>query len=311
MGNTTIAPPLAIGDMELVVRGRFVRTVSLKEEWDIDVDSPRELIAALRAQRVPADLFTFAQRLPYFSPKFSYRMELDNVAAIPISSYDEWWTRQVTQEVRNKFRKSVKRGVTVRVDPFDDDLVRRIKEVYDDSPVRQGSRFTDYDRPFEEVKAANATFVDRADFLGAYCGGEFIGFLKIVYTRGYARVMGIVGKISQRDKAPMNALMAKAVELCASKNVPYLTYGKFIYGTKGADSLTQFKKDLGFQRYDLPRYYVPLTARGRIFLALGVHKRFNEILPSWLVRSALKARSSLFALRSGLKKPAGGSSPDR
>jgi hypothetical protein len=283
-----------IGDIEFVIRGALVRTIVAKEEWDVDIDVPEAVIAELKFRNVGADLFTFMQRLPLSAPKYPYWAETENVAAIPISSYEHWWVMQVSQEARNKIRKSIKRGVAVRIDTFNDDLVRCIKEVYDDSPIRQGEKFLDYQIPFDEVKRGNMTYLDRAVFLGAYHGDELVGFLKIVFTKGYARTMGILGKISQRDKSPTSALVAKAVEVCAKNSVPYLTYGKFIYGSKGADSLTSFKRDLGFQKFDLPRYYVPLTFRGKLFLFLGIHRPCNELLPSWLVRSGLKIRRQFF-----------------
>ena len=44
--------------------------------------------------------------------------------------------------------------------------------------------------------------------------------------------MGIIAKIKHRDKAPMNALVAKAVEICAENKIPYLVYDKAYYGKK-------------------------------------------------------------------------------
>ena len=290
---------IEIGGVELTVNGRIRRVIMAKEEWDIDIESPQAFINELKSRKVKGDLFTFVQRLPHFTPEHQYWMEMDNVAAIPISHYNYWWTKQVTQQVRNKVRKSAKKGVKVKIDNFDDEFVRRIKDVYDDCPIRQGEKFSDYKKPFEIVKEENATFLDRAEFLCAYHGDELIGFIKLVYTEGFARTMGALGKISQRDKAPMNALVAKAVEICAEKKVPFLTYGKFIYGKKGADSLTIFKRDMGFQKYDLPRYFVPLTNRGKIFLALGIHRRCNEILPSWMVKMGLDIRRKLVNLKYG------------
>jgi hypothetical protein len=270
---------------------RKFRLVAAREEWDVDIDHPENIIQEIRSQQLRADIFSFMQRIPHFKPEFAYRMEMDNVAAIPISSYEHWWTKQVTQEARNKCRKALKKGVIVRLVEFDDELVKNIREIYRESELRRGARFTHYEKSFDEVKAANATFLERACFIGAYLGSELIGFVKLVQTEGYTRVMGILAMLAHRDKAPMNALIAKAVEICANNKSPYLTYGKMIYGSKGIDSLAQFKKENGFVRYDLPRYFVPLSKKGKLILALHLHKRLADILPRRLSLCLIRTRA--------------------
>jgi len=292
-----------VGRHEFIIRGRRFKRLTAKEEWDTDVDNPESVIHELNAQNLRADIFSFAQRIPHLKPMFSYRMELDNVAAIPISTYEHWWTKQVTQEARNKFRKSLKKGVIVRLVDFDDNLVAKIMEIYRETPLRRGVQFTHYEKTFDEVWLANSTFIERACFLGAFHGEELIAFLKLVQTEGFTRVMGILGKQAHRDKAPMNALMAKAVEVCVEKKSPYLTYGKMTYGTKGIDSLAKFKEENGFLQYDLPRYFVPLSIRGRIMLALHLHKNLGEILPRrlslFLIRTRTVINEKRLKLRSG------------
>ena len=49
------------------------------------LDDPEPAFAELR-RVVRADLFTFLQRLPETAPKYSYPMEWDNLAALPITS---------------------------------------------------------------------------------------------------------------------------------------------------------------------------------------------------------------------------------
>jgi hypothetical protein len=285
------------GGTEFVVHGRLCRIVRAREEWDTDIRNPLDIVRELRSQKVRADVFTFAQRVPETAPAFSFRMEMDNVAAVPLTTYDEWWKNQVNRRVRMKVRKSRERGVVVRQVGFSDDLVRGIAAIYNESPVRQGRRFWHYGKTFEETKAANATYMDRADFLGAYLNEELIGFIKLVYAKNFARTMGIMGKIAHRDDAPMNALLAKAVELCIEKKIPYLVYGKFQYGTKGVDTLADFKRYNGFQMMELPRYFLPLSPRGKILLALNLHHRVTEILPGWMMRPLLKLRKSIYDKR--------------
>lgn len=279
-----------LGAFEIELMGRLLRTAQIRREWDVDVDDPEAIVKSIRAGGIRADLFTFMQRLPHSEPRFPYRMELDNIAAIPISTYDEWWTNQVNRRVRLKVKKSIREGIRVVKIEFTDDFVRGIMDIYNESPVRQGRTFRHYGKSFKETKEANGTYLDRADIFGAFHGEELAGFLKIVYSKGFARTMGIMGKIAHRDKAPMNALIAKAVEACVQRGVPYLTYGRYLYGAKGSDSLADFKRYNGFLKYDLPRYYIPLSTRGRIALALNLHKGLKAVLPRWLITPLLKLR---------------------
>ena len=47
--------------------------------------------------------------------------------------------------------------------------------------LRQGRPFWHYGKDIDSVRIENATFSERSDFLGAYCGDELIGFIKLVY----------------------------------------------------------------------------------------------------------------------------------
>ena len=74
--------------------------------------------------------------------------------------------------------------------------------------------------------------------------------------------MQIISMIRHRDKAPTNALVAQAVRSCAERGIAYLWYANFSYGKKQPDSLADFKRHNGFQKVELPRYYIPLTFAG-------------------------------------------------
>jgi len=300
---------IELGANTIELKGRFIKTAQIWREWDVDVDDPEAIVRAIADSGIRADLFTFAQRLPHTKPRFPYHMEMDNVAAIPISTYEEWWENQVNRRVRLKVRKSVREGVRIEKVEYDDDFVRGIMRIYNESPVRQGRAFRHFGKSFEETKEANGTYLDRADIFGAYYGEELIGFLKIVYGKEFARTMGIMGKIAHRDKAPMNALIAKAVETCVGKGVPYLTYGRYFYGHKGADSFSDFKRYNGFLKYDLPRYYVPLSALGRIALMLNLHKGLKAALPGWLIKPLLRLRKGAVEKLHGDRSKSGQENP--
>ena len=137
---------------------------------------------------------------------------------------------------------------------------------------------------FEAAKKENNQFLDRSIFLGAYFENELIGFIRLVDAGRYTRTMGIIGKVAHRDKAPMNLLVAKAVEVCAERNTPYLTYGKYDFGKVGGQSLKDFKKYLGFENIILPRYFIPLTIWGKLMMIFKIHRGIIQLLPGILVR---------------------------
>jgi hypothetical protein len=144
-----------------------------------------------------------------------------------------------------------------------------------------------------------ATYLESSVFIGAYLGGQLIGFIKMVMdeTRTQAGLMNIVSLIGQRDKAPTNALVAHGVRVCASRGIPYLTYSNFSYGKKLRDSLSDFKERNAFQRIEVPRYYVPLTPIGHAALKLGLHHRLAERIPEPLAEKLREFREAWYNRR--------------
>jgi hypothetical protein len=284
---------MQICSKEGVIEGKFIRIARLDAEGYDSLDDPEVALAALRESGTRVDLFTFIQRLSETSPKYSYPMELDNMAALPVSTFDHWMTKQIDFKARNKARKAAKNGVVVREVPFDDDLVRGISAIYDESPVRQGMAFWHYRKELEAVRRINGTFLERSIFIGAFFENILIGFVKLVHNedRSQAGLMQIVSMIQHRDKAPTNALIAQAVRSCADRSIPYLWYANFSYGKKQSDTLADFKRHNGFQKVELPRYYIPLTVTGRIALRLGLHRKTNEWVPEPMAASYRRIRS--------------------
>lgn len=280
-----------VENKEITVTGKFVKIARLKEEWDEDVDDPVSFVKNLKSRRIKADIFTFMQRLPESKPKYNFAMEWDSVAALPIKNYDYWIKKQLPVNSRNKIRKAQKKGVVLKRCDFNDELVNNLMDICHETPIRQGKLLPEYNIDFETLKKANATFIDRAIFLGAYFNDELIGFLKLVATDNFTRTMGILGMLAHRDKAPMNLLIAKAVEVCAEKKSPYFVYGKYNYGKLGSDTLKDFKRYNGFENIILPRYYIPLNIWGEIILKLNLHHSVVEMLPKRIIRFLLLLRS--------------------
>src|SRR5208337_37378 len=262
--------------MDVKVEGRLIRTARLDADKYMFLNDPEVMLDGLRKSGVRIDLFTFMQRVSETSPKYQYPMEWDNLAVLPVSTFDHWWNRQITSYPRNRARQAEKRGAILREVPFDDALVQGIWEIYNECPIRQGIPFRHYGKDLETVHKMTATYLDHSIFLGVFFHDKLIGFAKLVADETWtqANLMHVVSMVRHNDKAPTNALIVQAVRTCAARGIRYLVYQNFFYGKKQVDGLSHFKEVNGFQRVDLPRYYVPLTSVGSIALRLGLHKSF-------------------------------------
>lgn len=294
-------PTVCIADRTVMVRGKWARVATVQDaDWQSgeSVADPPGFLRQLRASGLAADWFTFAQKFTDTKPHHPYHWEWDNVAALPLSTYEEWWETFVVHDLRKNVKRAKKRGVEVRVVPFDEALVRGIKAIYDETPVRQGRLFWHYGKPLDQVWSENATYPESSEFLGAYLGEQLIGFVKLVYVDASASMMQILSLASQHQLYITNALIAKCVEVTVARACAYLIYGKYTYGNKRRSSVVRFKRDHGFEQILYPRYYVPLTVRGRVMLAAGVHRGYRRFIPESLVYALLRVRSKMLVSRS-------------
>ena len=293
---------LSLEGRDLVVHGRLCRVAQVDGDGFQFLADLESAMAALRGSNMRADLFTFLQKLPE-TPRYPYPFEWDNLAVLPISTFDHWWTRQVDTKTRNMVRRAEKKGVVVREVPFDAYLARGICGVYNECPIRQGKPFPHYGKDLETVGKMSATFLESSVFIGAFLGNQLIGFVKLTIdqSRSQAGVMHILAMVQHRDKAPTNALIAESVKTCAKRNIPYLVYANFAYGKKVRSSLSDFKKNNGFQRVDLPRYYVPLTRWGAVAFRLGLHQRLAERLPEPVAAKLRELRNRWYQHRFDLR----------
>lgn len=267
---------LEIGGQTFSITRGLVSTLSLEDDWYEDLRDPERVIDALRehADRTP-DIFTFWQRVPEWEPRYSYHLEWQELAVLPVKSYDEWWSRRISSRVRNLVRKAEKEGVTVRETAYDDDFVRGMTAIFNESPVRQGKRFWHYGKDFETVKRQFSRYNHREHMIGAYFGGEMIGFIMLGNAGRFGLTGQIISSLKHRDKATTNALVAKAVEICEKRGLDHLVY---LFWSD--DSLAEFKRRCGFERMKVPRYYVPLTHKGRLALRCGAHRAWKEMIPA-------------------------------
>ena len=298
-GKQTEVPAIRVENADIITTGKWLKMAAIKDEDYFEgnlLSDPATVIVRFREHGGKGDIFSFSQRIPETSPKFDYPLHWDNAAALAVSSYSQWW-ENLSQETRRNVRLAGKRGLVVSAVPFSDNLARGIMDIYNESPFRQGRRFWHYGKDFETVKRDNATYPGRSQFIGAYAGSELVGFIKMVYVDKLASIMQILSKVAHQDKKPTNALIAKAVEICAEKGISQLVYCKYVYHQNYQDALTEFKRRNGFKQVNFPRYFVPLTLKGRLAIAFKLQLGLTEILPQRVVATLLEARSRYYASR--------------
>src|ERR1700744_5172581 len=296
-GKNTMVPAAGICGPTVIAKGGGIKMASIMD----DIVAPGELVkdpdtfvAELKKSGLKADVLTFFQRPPDVTPKFKYHFEWDNYAAVDTTNYDAWWEK-LPQEARKNTRRSAKRGVVVRSVPYDDALAQGIHKLCNESPVRQGKPFWHYGKDFETVKREHGTFLDRSEFIGAYFEDELIGFIKMVYVDQIAFILHILAFNAHYDKRPLNALITKAVEICSQKGVKYFVYDKYVYGNKKDSSLVEFKRRNGFEQINFPRYYIPLTLKGKIYVSLRLYRGAVGLIPGPVLNVLLKVRDRFYA----------------
>ena len=290
--HLTTGQPVKIACVEIcgqtyAIANGPVTVLSLEDDWFEDVVDPEEVIETLKQSAgFKPDIFTFWQRLPEVEPKHSFHVEWEELAVLPIKSYDHWWNHQIKSRIRNQIRKAEKEGLVVKEAAYDDDFVRGMTAIFNEAPVGQGRQFWHSGKDFQTVKTQFSRYIHREDMIGAYYRGELIGVIMMGNAKRYGVTGQIISAIKHRDKSTNNALIAKAVELCERKHLPYLVY--FFWGD---DSLAEFKRRCGFEKTRVPRYFVPLTQKGRLALKRGFHRGWKQLVPKQL-KTPLKALSA-------------------
>lgn len=295
-GKKTNVPSIRICDRNVIAAGKWPKVASIQDEFCIEEEiapNPKSFIAELKRWDVKPDLFTFPQKVNDLTPRFDFHLEWEHLAVIPITTYKDWLRNDIRRDGRVNLNRAKREGVVVRAVPFDDEFVQGIKELYDETPIRQGRRFWHHGKSFEDIKKIHGTYRERAEYIGAYFEDELIGFVKMVYVGNISRTMNVIGKAKYFRKRPTNALIAKAIEICAEKGVAYLVYGQYRFPGKKESSLADFKRRNGFREFKVPRYYVPLTTKGKLALVLGLHREWNALIP-WPVTKFLLYLRSLY-----------------
>ncbi|WP_020157528.1 N-acetyltransferase [Methylobacter marinus] len=285
---------IKIGKQTFSIERGLLTVVRLEDEWYEDIDEPQAVARALQENPgFKPDLFTFWQRMPDVEPRYAYYQESEDLAVIPITTYDHWWSHQIKSRVRSQIRKAEKDGVVVRETVYDDDFVHGMTAIFNEAPIRQGRKFWHYGKDFETVKRQFSRYLFREHMIGAYYQGEMIGFMMLGDAGRFGLTGQIISSLKHRDKSPNNALIAKAVEVCAARKLDYL-----IYVFWSDDSLAEFKRRCGFQKVSMPRYYIPLTWKGEFVLKCGAHRGWRAMLP----QSVKKPLKQLRGIWNGLRQ---------
>jgi hypothetical protein len=295
-GKMRQVPAIVINNLVIIRSGKIVKTATIKDEWWSEAEitcAPEEIIARLKKEKTGADLFEFSQKVPHTDPKYDYCKALSSVAAIPITSYADWWEHRLSQVTRKNVRRAQRRGVVVKSVEYNDRLIEAIVRLNNSTPIRQQRMNLHYGKSFDAVKTDYSEYSQRSEFLGAFFENEMIGLLQIIRQGDIGNIMHFFCMPQHDDKRPANALLASAVELCANKNLKYLVYGKFIYGHNVKASLAEFKRRNGFEEFFVPTYYIPLTVKGRIVIMLNMHRGIKNFLPKQVMQIAFEFRNRM------------------
>jgi hypothetical protein len=281
----------------------FIKVGNDSQEYEKNINPTNDFLEKLQDRGV--DVYTFLDRkwcCPIQNPPANWIGEEDNIGLLEIKTYDEWLQR-IGKKTRNMVRKAEKAGVKIAVVEPSDKLAEGIYKVYNETPIRQGRAFTHYGEPLDIVRG-NMYAAENNSFIGAYLGEELIGFIQILYGEDVAVISNILSLQQHWDKGLNNALLAKAVEVCAAKGQRWLMYGRI----GNHPSLDAFKENNGFVKFPIIRYYIPLTGKGRLAIRLGRHRDLKDSLPefiknplipalNWVSRTRVKVRMRLRKLK--------------
>ena len=184
-------------------------------------------------------------------------------------------------------RRASKRGVAVKAAEFSTTFV----EVSNRSTTKYqvGPKFGTTADPKRWME--NATCLGAASSSAFF--GQTIGCRLITWTIGGCQILSM----SCLDSGP-NALLKPWV--CSQES--FFVYGNTLRGNPNT-TLAEFKRRNGFEQMNFPRYYVPLTLKGRLALMLKLHRSLTQLLPPELAAFLIKVRAKLSS--TATQKPAG------
>lgn len=288
-------------DMLTSRRKLFFTITRDNREYERDIIPTDEFLKKLRLRGV--DIFTFIERtwcskIP--NPPAWWIKAEDNIGLLRVFSYEKWLKDIKKRTKHNMVRKAEKNGIqTVVVEP-DEAFVKGAWKIYNETPIRQNRAFPHYGISMDAIRqwifsASNSVFI------GAYLQDELVGVVQLVQGDNIAILSQLLSMQKHFDKAVNNALVAKAVEVCEKRGVKWLMYGRM---DTAHPSLDRFKKNNGFSKFPITRFYIPLTRKGKLAIKLGLHRDLKDVLPKsirytllplycWVSRNKLRIKLAL------------------
>jgi hypothetical protein len=260
------------------------RIAKLKEEYQVDILSFPNIFQAF--EQASVDIFTFIDQswsCP-INAQPTWVAECDNVAIIKLNTYEDWW-KTVGKKTRNMIRKAKKNGIETRLIEINEEFAKALWKNYNETPVRQGRGSLHYGDSLEKVTRSLelARKAKNRFFIGAYLNNELVGFTQIAQTTNASIIHQLLSSKEYWDTGVNNALISAAIEFCCKLGEKWLIYGRigdWRHVNENENSpLDEFKKNNGFSRFEINRFYVPLTSKGKLALRLNLHKRVIDILP--------------------------------
>jgi GNAT superfamily N-acetyltransferase len=250
-------------------------------DWLYDVD-PEPYVKSLMGKM---DVFTFWNRVPNKAVlTVDGKVEMDNIAALPITSLDHWWNVQVSRKVRNVIRKAVKNKVVVQHGSFCEEYYEELYSLYHGITFRQNKPFTHRHESLEQIKFGLGKLLNhRFEILNAYHNEKLIGTLGLLYSEETSLIGNFTVADEYQKLGVPSLLIEKAVESTVNAKKKLLIYTHWKTDKEASnDSLRDFKRHCGFQEMKVARYYVPLTFKGKVVIFLGLHKGKWGLMPQFL-----------------------------
>jgi hypothetical protein len=246
-----------------------------------DIWPDNELLNTLRAKRV--DLFSFIQR-SFLEPsawrELGFYSCPETIGLLRIQGFDAW-LKSLPGRERTVVRKA-ERTLKTHVVDVDEEFVQSAYGVYNETPIRQRRRYSGFGMTVDDIRLKFSN-LQTSEVIGTYLDNKLIGLMWVELGDQVAAMMSFISLISQRNKNPNNALIAEGVRLCDEKGYHYLTYGNMGYNP----GLDFFKKNNGFKRVAVPRYFVPLSYKGQLAVQMKLCRPIERSFSPTLTRALI------------------------
>ncbi len=263
-------------ELENLVQQRkfFAKIGHLSKEYEKNVVPTDLLINKLNEHNL--DIFTFIERSwchKFLNIPKNWIQTKDNIAMLHLENYEDW-RKKIGKKTRNMIRKAKKSGLVNKISEPNGKLAEGIWKIYNETPIRQGRNFPHYGVTLKTV-TRRISSPKNSIFVGSYFEDELVGFVQLIIGDKIAIISQILSKLAHWDKAVNNSLIATTIKICSNKNVKWIMYGRM----GNHPSLDNFKNNNGFMKYNIPRYYIPLTKKGKIISKLKLQKNIKDLLP--------------------------------